>query len=93
MNTRTKKKKIKRISKQPIWICAYFPNGDDTKLYLKAFSSEAKALFYVNFLCTQRYSIVRAYVDEGVTDLYNAFGLDISELQSVISQKENTKVN
>lgn len=88
-----KKKKIKRISKQPIWVCAYFPNGDDSKLYLKAFSSESKALFYVNFLCTQKYSIIKTYVDEGITQLYKAFNLDIDELQTLVSQNENTRLN
>lgn len=87
------KKKINRISKQPIWICAYFLDGDDANMHLRIFSSESKALFFVNFLCTQRYKITRAYVDEGITYLYKAFGLDINELQSVISQKESTKLN
>lgn len=88
-----KKKRIKRISKQPIWLCAYFPNGDDSKLYIKAFSSESKALFFVNFLCTQKYKIVEAYVDEGISQLYKAFNLDIDELQTLASQKENTRLN
>ena len=88
-----KKKRIKRLNKQPIWLCAYFPNGDDSSLYIKAFSSKSKALFYVNFLCTQRYKIVEAYVDEGITQLYKAFDLDIDELQTLVSQNEDTKLN
>lgn len=87
-----KKKKIKRITKQPIWLCAYFLNEDD-KMYIKAFSSKSKALFYVNFLCTQRYKIVEAHIDEGITQLYKAFNLDIDELQTLASQNEDTRLN
>ena len=85
-----KKKRIKKVTKQPIWLCAYF--FEDT-MYLKAFSSKSKALFYVNFLCVQKYKIVEAYVDEGITQLYKAFNLDIDELQTLVSQNEGTKLN
>ena len=87
-----KKKRIKRVTKQPIWLCAYFITEDDN-MHIKAFSSKSKALFYVNFLCTQRYKIVEAYIDEGITQLYKAFNLDIDELQTLTSQNEDTRLN
>ena len=85
-----KKKRINRLSKQPIWLCAYF--FEDT-MYLKAFSSKSKALFYVNFLCVQKYKLMEAYLDEGISQLYKAFNLDIDELQTLVSQNEDTKLN
>lgn len=90
LKNNTKKKKIKKINKQPIWLCAYF---FEDKMYLKAFSSKSKALFYVNFLCIQKYKIVEAHIDEGITQLYKAFNLDIDELQTLVSQNEGTKLN
>lgn len=85
-----KKKRIKKLNKQPIWLCAYF---FEDKMYIKAFSSKSKAVFYVNFLFIQKYKIVEAYVDEGITQLYKAFNLDIDELQTLVSQNEDTKLN
>lgn len=85
-----KKKRIKRLNKRPICLCAYF--FEDT-MYLKAFSSKSKALFYLNFLCVQKYKLVEAYLDEGITQLYKAFNLDIDELQTLVSQNEDTKLN
>ena len=85
-----KKKKIKKVSKQSIWLCSYF---FEDKMYLKAFSSKSKALFYANFLFLHQYKIVEAHIDEGITQLYKAFNLDIDELQTLVSQNEDTKLN